>query len=68
MTGPLPSPRTILDQFRARKSIFDLSLEYKVPYSRIEGMLRSGLAFLEGQGYLPAPVLEFEPGIRRQEH
>jgi hypothetical protein len=67
MTGQLPSPRTILNQFRAGKSIFDLSLEYKVSYSRIEGVLRSGLAYVEGQEHRTAALLEFEPGMRRRE-
>ena len=67
MTGQLPVPRTILNQFRAGKSIFDLSLEYEVPYSRIEGMLRAGLAFVEGQEQRMGALLEFEPGMRRGE-
>ncbi|GEM_PF-5148705 len=45
----LPSfQRTVFSRFRAGKTIFDLSLEWQLPYSEIEKIIRLGIESLEG--------------------
>lgn len=39
--------RAIYGQFRAGKRIFDLSLDYRLPYSEIERIIRSGMDLIE---------------------
>ncbi|HZS52560.1 MAG TPA: hypothetical protein VFA54_16955 [Bryobacterales bacterium] len=46
--------RTVFSGFRAGKTIFDLSLEWQLPYSEIEKIIRLGIDSLERP--VPSPL------------